>query len=73
MVGRVGQGGSYIRLVFTTSAGNSIMGKMNPSTRKCTQAEGGERNSWKHSGKDNPAQRVTQSSGMSWEAWQTGD
>lgn len=39
MVGGGGQGGRYIRLVFTTGAGNSIMGKMNPTTRKCTQAE----------------------------------
>lgn len=45
MVGGGGQGGSKIRVVFTTGAGSSILGERNPTTekmhlsRKCTQAE----------------------------------
>lgn len=45
MVDEEGQAGSKIRVVFTTGAGSSIMGKKSPTTekvhisRKCTYAE----------------------------------
>lgn len=72
MVGWGGQGGGRVRVVFTADVGNKPW-KEELHERDTAHKEKATSETAETLGKNNPTQQITQSSGMSWKSWQTGD